>query len=183
MMKRDRFHDLLTISDAASILGMPISEVQGLIDGGKVGTVLRGDTVCLRSSDLERIARDSGPGRSHSPPSTLRWMAVGAAVAITAGSLLPNVSIGEYDKAMHWVAYLVLSGLLVLSTMRSRTMVIGIALIFLLNPVLECLQQFIPGRSVESGDLAANFLGVLSGVILGCWLRQRWGLPRRVREY
>lgn len=170
------------MTEAAAILGVPNSEIQNMIDGGKVKTLVRDNAVYLRSSDLEDIARGPAQSRQHLPHKALRWAAAAAAGAIIVGSLLPNVTIGEVDKEAHWLAYLVLSTLTSLSVVRVRTTMMAISLVLVFGALLEYLQHFIPGRNFELDDLAANYLGVISGVILGFMLKRHRGPHGRVQE-
>jgi hypothetical protein len=102
-------------------------------------------------------------------------------VVVVVGSLLSGASpvileiesLPVSDKALHFAAYLALSLLPVLG-LRGRRRAIRAALsMFLLGVALEAGQHFSPRRTVEFGDIAANGLGVLSGVLLGLPLRGR----------
>jgi hypothetical protein len=183
IMKLDRSEELMTISEAAAILGVPISQIESMIGGGRLKTALRGNAVYLRSNDLERFARAPLETRSHSHHRALRWMVVAAAGATIVASVLPNLSIGEYHKEAHWLAYLVLTTLVTVSVVRLRTTLMSISLVLAMSAFLEYLQNFIPGRDAQFDDWTANYLGVISGFILGFWLKQHWRPQGRSQEY
>jgi hypothetical protein len=182
IMMMDRSEEWLTITEAAAIFGVPISQIESMIDGGRVKTTLRDNAVHLHSHDMERIARDFAESRPPSSHKASRW-AVAAAGATIVGSVLPNWSIGEYHKEAHWLAYLVLTTLVTLSVVRLRTTVMSILFILALGAFLEYLQNFIPGRNAQFDDWTANYLGVISGAILGFLLKQHWRRQKRIREY
>jgi VanZ family protein len=176
-MKSNQPDDLLMISEAAAILGVRVSHIQDMIESGQLRTLLRDGNVYIRSSDLERITIDP-PQRDPSPAhKALPWMIAAVTCAIIIGSTLPNVTIGDHDKEAHWLAYLVLTALVTLSHPRLRTALLGITLVFALGSLLEYLQLYIPGRNFGYDDLSANYLGVISGAILG-FLLQRHRLQR-----
>lgn len=176
-MNNNHPDDLLLISEAAAILGVRISHVQDMIESGQFRTILRGGTVYIRSSDLERTTIDP-PQRDPSPThKALPWMIAAVTCTIIIGSSLPNVTIGDHDKEIHWLAYFVLTALVTLSHPRLRTALLGITLVFALGSLLEYQQLYIPGRNFGYDDLAANYLGVISGAILG-FLLQRHRLQR-----
>jgi hypothetical protein len=182
IMKMDRSEEWMTISEAAAILLVPVSQIESMIDGGRLKTALRDNAVYLRSNDLERIARDSVESRSHSPHKALRWAVVAAAGATIVASVIPNLSIGEYHKEAHWVAYLVLTTLVTVSLVGLRTTLMSISLVLAMGAFLEYLQNFIPGRDAQFDDWTANYLGVISGFILGFWLKQHWRRQGRSQE-
>ena len=93
---------------------------------------------------------------------------------VVMGSLLPAGSpvvaaagrLPLTDKAMHFLAYLGLSVLLVVGFReRRRGLAAGMAM-FGLGCLLEFAQQFSPGRGVDLLDLAANGAGVGCGLLL-----------------
>lgn len=168
----NQFEELLTPLEAATILGSPVSEIEAMIDDGKLRTVSRNGRLYLRSTELRRFAHGQRePGISFSRKSA-RAMAAATAAAIIAGALAPNMSLGPFDKAVHWLAFLVLSTLVVLSFLRWRAVLAAVVLTFAFGVVLEYLQNFVSGRNFTLGDLAANYFGVLSGTIVGFYLKR-----------
>jgi hypothetical protein len=182
-MKMDRSEEWMTISEAAAILRVPVSQIESMIDGGRLKTTLKGNAVYLRSNDLERIARDPVENRSHSHHRALRWLVVAAAGATIVASVLPYLSVGEYHKEAHWLAYLVLTTLVTVSVVRLRTTLMSTLLVLAMGAFLEYLQNFVPGRNAQFDDWTANYLGVISGFILGFWLKQHGGRKGRIQEY
>jgi VanZ family protein len=105
------------------------------------------------------------------------WAVTFCCVAI--GSLLPSSSpvisalgrIGVNDKLIHFSAYLVLGLLPVVSfASKPKGVLTGLSMI-LVGALLEWGQSFVPGRQVEFGDMVANNLGVLCGLLAGLPLR------------
>lgn len=95
------------------------------------------------------------------------------------GSLLPATSpliaaVGRLhvsDKVWHFLAYVTLSVLPVIGfSSRKMGVLLGLSM-FLLSLLLEGGQQFMPGRAIELGDMAANSAGVCFGTLLGLPLR------------
>ena len=78
------------------------------------------------------------------------------------------------DKLMHFGAYLLLSLLPMISSESRRRAVVTGVLMALLGVVLEGTQNFSPGRDVSLGDIIANNLGVICGLLAGLPLRSRF---------
>jgi len=101
-----------------------------------------------------------------------------AILAVVVGSLAPGGSslmgaVGRMhvnDKILHFSAYLVLALLPVLGFPQRRRGVIAGLSMFGLGVVLEGLQHFSPGRSVDPADVLANGLGVCCGVLIALGL-------------
>ncbi len=87
----------------------------------------------------------------------LSWMPVSAP---------PGVS----DKLIHFLVYFLMS-LAALSFCRAQTSILLAALVTaLLSTVLELGQAYLPYRTFDAGDLAANFAGTASGYLLSAVL-------------
>lgn len=84
------------------------------------------------------------------------------------------VNIQVNDKIGHLLAYFTLSCNLGLLFSRNRIWAAGI-IAFLYSCLLEYLQGFVPGRSVDGYDLIANGSGVFIGMIFiylfGNWIK------------
>lgn len=94
----------------------------------------------------------------------------GFALATAVGSLLPRqspdhfgASLDQFDKAEHLIAYMCLglTSQLPFRDQRAKLRA-GLAMI-VFGALLECLQNFVPGRSCDGKDLAANIAGVFLG--------------------
>ena len=98
-------------------------------------------------------------------------------VFVISGSLLPEDQLPplplENDKLIHFLSYVLLGLLPVLSTARARTGLIVAGLMPVLGVILEAGQSFIPGRSAEAGDAVANLFGVLVGAGVAMIVRRR----------
>jgi len=85
---------------------------------------------------------------------------------------------GGWDKAIHFFAFLVMSGLVALVWPRLRPG-IHIAVLLAYGALTEILQHFIPGRSFSVADWLADALGVVIGLLLGrgfcALIKQRMG--------
>ncbi len=93
---------------------------------------------------------------------------------VVIGSLLPAassvmVAVGRLpvsDEVMHFCAYLALSSLPVIGFRDWRKGVVAGLSMFVLGILLEASQLFSPSRAVELGDVIANGVGVICGVLL-----------------
>lgn len=73
------------------------------------------------------------------------------------------------DKVVHFIFYLVLTLLVLLSLSREwdlnfsfrTTFIVAIAIAF--GIIIELIQRYIPGRSFEWADILINILGTLTG--------------------
>ena len=84
---------------------------------------------------------------------------------------LPGPELPYFDKVAHFGAYAVLGGLLAFATDRSRvTVIVAVALGLLYGASDEIHQMFVPGRSPDVLDWAAD----AAGVITACYLYTRW---------
>ena len=106
------------------------------------------------------------------------WLpAIAWAALIFAFSARPTVPVGldlGLDKVAHFLAYAVLGALLAHGQSRTG-----------MSPATACVlgaaygasdewhQSFVPGRSSDVGDWAADAAGVLAGVALYHWMRRR----------
>jgi VanZ family protein len=89
-------------------------------------------------------------------------------IAVIAGSLAPGQMIppviGEHDKWAHFGGYLLL-GFLPLAGARNLKLGVLFALAAIpMGAALELGQHFVPGRTPDLADAAANSLGVLVGM-------------------
>jgi VanZ family protein len=83
--------------------------------------------------------------------------------------------VGAHDKWVHFGSYLLL-GFFPVAGVRHWKVGIWLALVAIpMGAVLELGQHFVPGRTPELGDAAANSLGVLAGLVVA-------GLYRRARR-
>lgn len=117
-----------------------------------------------------------------------RWMPLAAWIALIFGiSSVPNLSSDDiglprgFDKAVHFVEYLVLAvlfrhGLLGGTEQREAP----IALLVLATGLLiagldELYQGLIPGRHMSAYDLAADATGLIAGIVVGMRLEKPAG--------
>jgi VanZ family protein len=73
---------------------------------------------------------------------------------------MPSVS--AQDKLLHFGAYALVTALAMLSIRSRRNRLLGLLLLVVLGISLEVAQMFVPGRSFELWDIAANGGGVLT---------------------
>jgi len=100
------------------------------------------------------------------------WMVL--MTLVVAGELIPGTSppmrwvssTGISDRLLHCGAYTLLAGIPVLGFAQARGVLWALALMPV-GVVLEFLQNVVPGRSFELGDITANTLGVLAGIAAG----------------
>lgn len=91
-------------------------------------------------------------------------------VAITVASMMPNFGPpAEYnvDKILHFLGYGAAAGLPFLAFHERRHVLATALAMAPLGVVLEVLQQFVPGRTAETGDALANIGGVIIGLAAG----------------
>jgi VanZ family protein len=104
---------------------------------------------------------------------------VGAVCLVVIGELAPGASplmrviytLRVNNKVLHFGAYLVLSLLPVIGFANRRRGIATGVLMALLGVALEGGQAFSPGRDVSWGDIFANNLGVICGLLAGLPLR------------
>lgn len=109
----------------------------------------------------------------------LRYFWIAAMCLVIIGELAPATShlmrtvyaLHINDKVLHFSAYLLLSVLPAISFSNRRRGIAAAVLMALLGILLEGGQHFSPGRDVSLGDVLANNIGVICGLIIGLPLR------------
>jgi VanZ family protein len=99
---------------------------------------------------------------------TAAWWLFWPAVAVIAWGELKPASGAEslvWDKALHFTAYFGLAWLATLAWGRRIRPLLILAVILALGGLLEILQNMV-GRDGEWGDMLANALGGLAGMVL-----------------
>jgi VanZ family protein len=111
-------------------------------------------------------------------PSALRFWKLVALWAVTIfglssipGRAFPSLPIFSYDKFLHAGVYAVLGGLCFFALQKtsglrtSRLIALSMALAFLYGVTDEIHQLFVPGRSADPYDAAADGIGGLAGAL------------------
>ncbi len=75
-------------------------------------------------------------------------------------------TIAHYDKLMHFAMHAGNAMLAALAFPVARNYVFALLLLFLLGPLIELLQHFVPGRDASVLDQLANTAGLLVGALL-----------------
>jgi VanZ family protein len=75
------------------------------------------------------------------------------------------VKIWDWDKASHFIAYLLLA-IFVRKVHIRFSYLTCVITCFSYSFVIECIQYFIPNRQFELLDMLANLLGAILGVII-----------------
>ncbi len=74
-------------------------------------------------------------------------------------------SLNLWDKASHFIAYMIL--FIIVKKVHTKSNYLTCAIIcFVYSFILECIQHFIPNRYFDILDLLANALGAVLGVII-----------------
>jgi VanZ family protein len=112
---------------------------------------------------------------------TLGWLLVAGVIV---GSLMPGTSLPTFtvsDKVVHAGSYFLLMVWFAGLYRRAFHPLIGVVLLGL-GIALDLAQSLTETRSFEPLDLAANFLGILTGLVLSVWWLEGWceRLERRV---
>jgi VanZ family protein len=103
------------------------------------------------------------------------------------GSLLPGesapmVALSSFqinDKVQHILAYAALAFLPALHERRRLLAFIAPGLVAL-GILLEFGQLLAPGRAFELGDMAADAVGVIAGLLIGIYCGAGWNPARRL---
>ena len=84
-----------------------------------------------------------------------------------------TLTIGWFDKLVHFFEYAVLAMLISRGIFRTTSLKASRNILFTLisagvyGIVLELIQQFVPGRDASIHDVGANMVGVVFGIIIG----------------
>ena len=104
---------------------------------------------------------------------TLMWGTMILFFSILPYHLNPPLTVGYFDKMVHFFEYAVL-GVLVgkgLYSTGKRFSAGNIVLILIITSgygiLMELVQSFVPGRCPSPGDVLANIAGVVFGIVLG----------------
>src|SRR4051812_21956477 len=105
-------------------------------------------------------------------------------IAVIVGSLLPGNTtamraINELhvnDKVQHYVGYALLGFLPALHE-RRRTLTLLLLFSAVMGVLLEVGQLYSPERSLDVFDMVADFMGIVSGSLLGVALRPGLKIP------
>ena len=85
---------------------------------------------------------------------------------------MPNTAtkpISEFDKAIHFFAFLAITFLLWTAYKLPRPLISSVLLLSLFGLLIELLQHFVPTRVFSLYDFAADIAGIIAGVTL-YWL-------------
>ena len=106
------------------------------------------------------------------PRSPLRlaaaWYIIGATMllGVAVGSLVPSPDIGVSDKLSHLVTYFFLAGWFSLLATNRISLVWTVIGLIAYGMLIELLQGMTAYRYPEWGDVLANGIGVLAGILL-----------------
>jgi VanZ family protein len=103
----------------------------------------------------------------------MRWelMALmGTGALVTAGCLVPNKYLPSLpnDKLMHFGAFALLMLLAGRLAPDGGTLMLAAGALLVAGWLIECLQNWVPGRSFSWPDLAANAAGILCAGLTTC---------------
>lgn len=76
------------------------------------------------------------------------------------------MAIAHYDKLMHFAMHAANAMVAALAFPAARIYIVALLLLFLLGPLIELLQHFVPGRDASALDQVANTAGLLLGALL-----------------
>lgn len=99
------------------------------------------------------------------------WHALGAGqVLLVTYLMLANINVhvevSNIDKLVHWFLFTVMMSWYRQLTPGGRGAIVAIVAMTILAIGLEYLQGLNPNRSFEYADMAANVLGIISGLLL-----------------
>ncbi|MFC2124944.1 VanZ family protein [Bacteroidota bacterium] len=117
---------------------------------------------------------------------TLLWTALVLFATLTPGDQLPDnafLDIPYLDKFVHTglftvQSYLTIKSFQVLKSfyfIQQIKVILGLIICVGLAVFVEFMQQYIPSRSYESGDLFANIIGIFLGIIAFRILNKYYG--------
>jgi VanZ family protein len=114
-------------------------------------------------------------------------------LAITWGGIVAALSLSPVtpqslhqigDKAEHYAAYALLSFLVVRGWIGTRFLFLIFLGVLGFGGLMEGLQYFVPGRSMEMADVLANAFGTVTGLVVAAvWISVRANKARRARAY
>ncbi len=107
---------------------------------------------------------------------------------ILSGSLAPGPLLNSVpldiiplgDKSVHFLAYALFALVPAVAAARTFAVLISTGLMATLGLVLEFGQKWVPGRSFDLADFAANVLGLIAGLSTGFLIRKRRGTVKTV---
>lgn len=102
------------------------------------------------------------------------WALIIMVLTLTPGEAVPDVSLFDYDKLGHGFIFFVLSFLLIKGTYENlqttsragNAVLIGVVTSAFYGFLIEIIQSFIPGRSMDVYDAVANVIGSILGLSL-----------------
>jgi len=104
------------------------------------------------------------------------WLAL---IATTTASLMPNMGppttplLGlGMDKIIHLATYFVLAAVPALFFRSGGPIIRSVLLVAAMSIGIEFAQDLVPGRLFSMGDVIANMLGVLPGLVIGLYSRR-----------
>ncbi len=123
-------------------------------------------------------------------PDWIRWLCACAWTITTLVLMLsptvrlPTTFLGDLtDKAAHFVTFLLLAALwysvLICYFSRQQALRVTLGIVLIFGALTELMQGFVPGRTTDVFDFAANALGTLAGTAAAYWTQQ-WRLARHL---
>ncbi len=98
----------------------------------------------------------------------------GIVVALSLSPVTPDQLHQLGDKPQHFVAYALLSFLVMRGWAGTRFLFVIFLSVLVLGAAIEGLQWFVPGRSMEMLDVLANAFGTVTGLIVAAaWISFR----------
>jgi VanZ family protein len=103
------------------------------------------------------------------------WLLLLAVCVASLSPLPPGTLRGGLDKVAHLVTYLVLFVSLDYALACGRRLAAKLVLLLFFSWLVEIAQHFLPPRQYSMGDLLANLIGLLLGLLSVSFLRRTTG--------
>lgn len=93
-----------------------------------------------------------------------------------------ELPVRHIDKIGHFLAYLLMAVLALISSGQWRGRLLALFLSFVIAFILEWGQTYVPGRVASLTDGITNYLGLLAGIFLFRVYQPKSGNPNRRKE-
>ncbi len=99
------------------------------------------------------------------------WAVLILVLTLTPGASVPDYKLFSYDKLGHLaifsiLAFLMSSGIYAKNGQMSKSIQLSLLPVIIYGMLIEIIQDYIPGRSMELLDLLANSSGSILGISL-----------------